>query len=88
MATAKPKTNPEPVEEPVEEYVEETPALVTIRLPIDREDKEDKVVWVNERRFLIKRGVPVTVPYEVADILRKEEEAQQLIYDYEDRVSR
>ena len=45
---------------------------VTIRIPIERDNKEDKVVWVNGRRFLIKRGVYVDVPAAVAEILDHE----------------
>ena len=62
--------------------------MVTIRIPRDTEDKEDKVVWVNERRFLIKRGVPVTVPESVALILEQEEKMLQYIYEYEQKVQR
>lgn len=65
-----------------------TMRTVTIRIPRDRDDPEDKVVWVNERRFLIKKGVPVEVPEEVADILKHEEEALQYIYDYEERMQK
>jgi hypothetical protein len=62
--------------------------MVTIRIPRDREDQEDKVVWVNARRFLIKRGVPVKVPESVADVLHKEEMMLEYIYDYEQKVQR
>lgn len=61
---------------------------VTIRIPRDRDDKEDKVVWVNERRFLIQRGVPVEVPESVADILEKEEQMLEYIYEYEAKVQK
>lgn len=61
---------------------------VTIRVPRERDDAEDKVVWVNDRRFLIKRGVPVSVPESVAEILRQEEEMLDYIYEYESRVQR
>lgn len=66
----------------------EHPANVVIRIPRDREDREDKVVWVNERRYLIKRGIPVTVPWAVAEVLRHEEEMLQYIYDYESKVQK
>lgn len=75
--------------EAVEEEVIVTPRvekMVTIRIPRDRDDKEDKVVWVNARRFLIQRGVPVTVPESVVDILAKEEQMLEYIYAYEEKM--
>lgn len=70
----------------VEEKSAET--RVTIRLPRDRNEQEDKVVWVNDRRFLIKRGVPVEVPECVAKILEHEERMLQKIYEFESANAR
>ena len=61
---------------------------VCIRLPIERDNKEDKVVWVNDRRFLIKRGVPVDVPESVAEILENEEKMLSVRYEYERKMQR
>ena len=61
---------------------------VCIRLPIERDNKEDKVVWVNDRRFLIKRGVPVDVPESVAEILENEEKMLSIRYEYERKMRR
>lgn len=61
---------------------------VKIRIPRERDNDEDKVVWVNDRRFLIKRGVPVDVPESVAEILAQEEKMLDYIYEYESRVQR
>lgn len=61
---------------------------VRIRLPIERDNKEDKVVWVNDRRFLIKRGVPVDVPESVAEILENEEKMLSIRYEYESKMQR
>ena len=61
---------------------------VCIRLPIERDNKEDKVVWVNDRRFLIKRGVPVDVPESVAEILENEEKMLSVRYEYESKMQR
>ena len=61
---------------------------VRIRLPIERDNKEDKVVWVNDRRFLIKRGVPVNVPESVAEILENEEKMLSIRYEYERKMRR
>lgn len=57
---------------------------VLIRLPLDRQNKEDAVVWVNERRFLVKRGVPVEVPESVAEVLKDQEEMEKIRFQYED----
>lgn len=62
--------------------------IVRIRLPIERDNKEDKVVWVNDRRFLIKRGVPVDVPESVAEILENEEKMLSVRYEYESKMQR
>lgn len=59
---------------------------VRIRLPRERRDQDDKIVWVNARRFLIKRGVEVDVPECVAKILRNEEDMLQKAYEYEQKV--
>ena len=59
---------------------------VRIRLPRERRDQDDKIVWVNARRFLIKRGVEVEVPRCVAEVLRHEEAMLQKAYEYEERV--
>lgn len=61
---------------------------VTIRIPIERDNKEDKVVWVNGRRFLIKRGIYVDVPAAVAEILDHEEEMLQQRYEYESMMQK
>lgn len=60
--------------------------MVTIRLPIDRDDPEDKVVWVNNRRFLIKKGIAVEVPVSVKEILDEEEKNLRFAYNFESRV--
>lgn len=56
---------------------------ITIRLPRQSKEEEDAVVWVNEQRFLIKRGVPVDVPVEVWNILQQSEAMNETIYEYE-----
>lgn len=60
--------------------------MVMIKLPKERGNDEDKVVWVNDRRFLIKRGVEVEVPESVALILDEEEKMLDEIFEYESKV--
>lgn len=62
--------------------------MITIRLPRQSKDEEDVSVWVNERRFLIKRGVSVDVPVEVWKILQQSEKMQEAIYEYENANAR
>lgn len=57
--------------------------MVKVKLPIIRGEAEDGVpVWVNNRRFLIKRGVEVEVPESVALILAEQEEMLNIAYNY------
>lgn len=72
MANA--KTEKEPI------LKEET---VKIRLPRTRKDEPDEFVSVNERTWLIQRGVEVEVPACVAEVLRHREEAMEEAYDFE-----
>ena len=64
----------------------EKSGTVLIRLPRERRDQDDKIVWVNARRFLIKRGVEVEAPKCVAAVLAHEEAMLQKAYEYEERV--
>ena len=50
--------------------------MVSIKIPRDRNNKEDVQVIVNGRRFVIMRGVDVDVPRPVFEALRDQEEAQ------------
>lgn len=88
-STTTKKPNPTPIKETAEEVIEEAAAPVrpdfyTIRLPKSREDKEDQVVWVNDKRYIIKRGVDVTVPRAVYDILRHKEQMLMIIDKFEE----
>ena len=58
--------------------------LVKIRIPRTKADQEDVAVWVNERSWLIKRGVEVEVPECVAEVIRHHEEALENIMLFEE----
>lgn len=75
------------VNEP-EVMIPEPEKTVVIRIPRDRNESEDKVVWVNEKRWLIQRGVSVEVPISVAKQIEHEENMLQYIYEYEEKVQR
>ena len=64
--------------------IEETKEkLVKIRIPRTRADQEDVPVWVNNRSWLIKRGVEVEVPECVAEVLQHQEEMLETIMLFE-----
>lgn len=74
----------EEVKKPVKEAAA-APAVektVRIRLPRTRDDNDDVYVSVNDRTFLIKRGVDVDVPACVAEVLRHHEEMLEKAYEY------
>ncbi len=60
---------------------------VKIKLHRDRKDQEDLFVSVNERTWIIKRGVEVEVPECVAEVIRNSEAMLQEAYDFEDSVA-
>lgn len=92
MANTKTKTSEdiqksvnENIKKVVEANLPKKEEMVTIRLPRDREDQEDQVVWVNDRRFLIQRGKYVDVPVSVALVLQESERQMERIYEFEDK---
>lgn len=59
-----------------------TEKTVKIRIPREKENESDVFVSVNERTWLIKRGVEVEVPECVAEVLRHKEEAEEAEYQF------
>lgn len=57
---------------------------VKIRLPKERREQEDVFVGINERTWLIKRGVEVEVPVCVAEVLENREVMLEKIMAFED----
>ena len=64
----------------VKEAAEKT---VKIKIPRTKADEEDVFVSVNNRTWLIKRGVEVEVPECVAEVLRHQEEMLEQIMIFE-----
>ena len=60
---------------------------VKIKLPRDRRDQEDVFVGVNERTWLIKRGVEVEVPQCVAEVLINREKMLESIMAFQNEKS-
>ena len=59
---------------------------VRIKLPKTRELSDDVFVSVNNRTWLIQRGVYVTVPACVAEVLQHSEDMAEEALRYEARV--
>lgn len=59
---------------------------VTIRIPRTKENGADVFVSVNERSWLIQRGVSVEVPECVAEVLRHQEEMMEESYIFEEQI--
>ena len=57
---------------------------VKIKLHRDRKDQEDLFVSVNERTWIVKRGVEVEVPECVAEVIHNSEEMLQEAYDFDE----
>lgn len=73
----------------VKETKKETVAkekMVKIKLPKDRKLTAAVPVWVNERSWLIQRGVEVEVPECVAEALALSEKALDEAYDFESKA--
>ena len=58
--------------------------MVKIRIPRTSAKQEDIPVWVNERSWMIQRGVEVEVPECVAEVLRHQEEMLESIMMFEE----
>lgn len=55
---------------------------VKIRIPRLKENNDDVYVSVNDRTWLIKRGVEVEVPECVAEVLQHTDEMMETAYEY------
>ena len=60
--------------------------MVKIRIPKERGNDSDVYVSVNERSWLIKRGVEVEVPECCAEVLRNQEIALEKADAFNDEV--
>jgi hypothetical protein len=64
-----------------------TEKKVKIRIPLTRGDNSDVFVGVNDRTWVIKRGVEVEVPECVVTELKQQEEALAVAYNYNNSVA-
>lgn len=66
----------------------EAEELVTIRLPLTREDQGDVFVRVNHRTWLIKRGILVQVPKCVYEVIDASEKAKLEAMEYQNKIAK
>ena len=59
---------------------------VKIKLPRGRKEDGDVFVSVNERTWLIKRGIEVEVPTCVAEVLEHQEQMQEEAYNFDSEI--
>ena len=60
---------------------------VTIKLPRTRTATEDEYVLLNGKRYQIKRGVAVEVPWNVAKVLERRDKMTSLAIEYENKAA-
>ena len=60
---------------------------VTIKIPLTRTESEDVYVNVNGKRYQIKRGVNVEVPWNVAKVLDRSEKMTSIAIAYEQKAA-
>jgi len=63
------------------------PKTVTIKIPLTRTESEDVYVNVNGKRYQIKRGVNVEVPWNVAKVLERSEKMTSIAIEYEQQAA-
>ena len=68
-----------------EETENQKPATVRLELYKDENIKDDVQVFVNGRQYIIQRGVPVDVPYEVFVVLRNQQRMKKHIIAYNEK---
>lgn len=57
--------------------------MVTVFIPKAKKDEDDLRVWVNDRSWLIKKGVQVEVPECVAKVLEHRQKMLDKIMNFE-----
>ena len=62
--------------------------MVKIRLPLTKYEKDDVFVRVNQRTWLIKRGVEVEVPECVVEVLNHSEEQKQAAIEFQEKAQK
>ena len=82
------KENPETKTEEMVTDETKTEEMVTIKLPRIKGGEDAVYVSINERNWLIKRGVAVDVPKCVADLLDQQDKALDEAYQRQEAAKR
>ncbi len=70
-----------------ENNVTKKPKMVTIKLPLTRNERNGVYVGVNGKTYLIKRGEYVEVPASVAEVLENREKMLNEAMEFEAQAS-
>ena len=62
--------------------------LVKFRIPKTKENQDDVFVSVNDRNWLIKRGVEVEMPECVYEVLMHQQEMEEVAIAYQEEASK
>ena len=62
--------------------------LVKFRIPKTKENQDDVFVSVNDRTWLIKRGVEVEMPECVYEVLMHQQEMEEVALEYSEAASK
>ena len=65
-----------------EQKTEQKEKMVKIRIPRTRKEDPDVYIGINERTWLIKRGVEVEVPECVAELLKDQQEQEERAFAF------
>ena len=68
--------------------VEVKEKLVKFRIPKTKENQDDVFVSVNDRTWLIKRGVEVEMPECVYETLMHQQRMEEIALEYEEAASK
>ena len=62
--------------------------LIKFRIPKTKENQDDVFVSVNDRTWLIKRGVEVEMPECVYEVLMHQQEMEEIALEYAEAASK
>lgn len=62
--------------------------LVKFRIPKTKENQDDVFVSVNDRTWLIKRGIEVEMPECVYEVLMHQQEMEEVALEYSEAASK
>lgn len=56
---------------------------IKVKIPLTKSEREDVTVYLNGKKYLIKRGHEVAIPIGVAEIIHNKEKMLAEAFDYE-----